>query len=154
MAFVAEEGLRLRLSQGVIRWICSSCNHIMTYLTDGACANCKARGTLCEIKTPERLHDETEAMKDRQRFHYWQAGEFNPQSSECQAGDWLTPEQVLIVIHRWIPGAKIIQQFNPFLGRMLSAFYVPHQWKPEEAQLVSPTERKGNLKFICCGEVG
>lgn len=126
----------------------------MTYTDGGACANCKKVGTLHELKTPERLHDETEAMRERERFHYWQPEEFNPQSVECQLGNPLTAEQVLDLIRKWIPGAVKIVQFNPFLGRNLNAFYVPYAWKPEDAAIISPTESKGSLKFICCGELG
>lgn len=127
--------------------------HFMTHLpVPGVCANCKKAGALHEVKSPERLHEETEAMKDRQRFHYWQKESFNPQSWESQLGHALTAQQLLEIIRKWIPGAVAYPQFNKFLGKTLMAFYVPWQWKPDDD--VSATEKKGNLKFVCCGEQG
>ena len=140
------------MEKGVIRWICHACNHVMTYLADGACANCKATGTLHELKSPERLSQETEALRESRRFHYWQPENFNSQSWESQLGQALTPQQVLAIIKKWIPGAVMYPQVNPFLRKTLMAFYVPYQASPEEKAVMSPTETRGNLKFICCGE--
>ena len=154
MSNIVQEGFRQRTSAGCIRWICHACQHVMTVLADGnACANCKAVGKLSEIKTPERLHDETEAARESQRFHYWQSEDFNPQSWESQLGQALTPQQVLKIIQRWIPGAKMIPQINPILGKTLNAFYVPYEPTPQEQAIMMPTEVRGKLKFICCGEL-
>ena len=152
---IVQDGFLLRARTGVTGWLCRSCMHHMTDLqTPGVCANCKVAGALHEIKSPERLHDETETMKDRQRFHYWQEESFNPQSWESQMGRALTSQQVLLLIQKWIPGAKMFPQLNPFLGKTLMAFYVPNQHSAAEKTIVSPTEAKADLKFVCCGEVG
>jgi hypothetical protein len=126
----------------------------MSFLdVSGGCPNCNSKN-IHAIKSPERLHEETEALKEKERFHYWQSETYNPQSQESQTGRWLTTAQVLEIIRKFIPGAVMFPQFNPHLGRTLAAFYIPHFWKPAEAAYVSPTEIKGNLKFICCGEIG
>lgn len=129
--------------------------HHMTHLASaGVCSNCKVAGALHEVKSPERLHEETEAMKDRQRFHYWQKESFNPQSWESQLGRALTSHQVLKILQKFIPGTVMLQQFNQHLGKTLMAYYVPYRWKEEEKKYISVTERRSNLKFICCGEMG
>lgn len=126
----------------------------MSFLgSGGGCPNCSS-ANIQPIKSPELLHEETEALKDKERFHYWQPEAFNPQSAECQTGKWLTTPQVLEIIQKWIPDACMFPQFNPHIGKTLMAFYVPYQWKPEEQSYISQTELKGNLKFVCCGEVG
>ena len=92
-------------------------------------------------------------MKEKERFHYWQPESFNPQSWESQIGQALTANQVLELIQKWIPGAKMVPQLNPFLRKMLNAFYIPYNHTPEEKAVVSPIEARGNLKFVCCGEL-
>lgn len=151
---ILQEGLATRSKSGVKGWICTSCNHVMSFLAhNGGCPNCKS-ANIQPIKSQERLHEETEAMKDTQRFHYWQPESFNPQSAESQTGKWLTTDQVLSIIQRWIPGAKYFPQFNPIIGRMLAAFYIPHFWKPEQLSYISAIEKNSNLMFVCCGELG
>ncbi len=125
----------------------------MSFLdSSGGCPNCKSM-QIKEIKSQERLHEETEAMKDRQRLHYWQPETYNPQSWESQLGKALTPQQVLSLIQKWIPGAKMFPQINPTLRKWLMAFYIPHQPTAEERTFLSQTELKNGLKFICCGEL-
>lgn len=151
---IIQEGLATRTKIGVKGWICLACMHAMSFLDAcGGCPNCNSK-RIHPIKSKEKLHEETEALKEKQRFHFWQTEDFNPQDKECQAGQWLTTPQVLQVIQKFIPGAVMFPQVNPHLGRTLAAFYIPHFWKPEEGAFASPTEVKGNLKFICCGEMG
>lgn len=151
---IIQEGLTTRTKVGVKGWICLACNHVMSFLGhSGGCPNCKSKN-IHPIKSKERLHEETQAIKETQKFHYWQKEDFDPQSKECQTGRWLTTQQLLGIICKFIPGAVMFPQMNPHLGRTLAAFYVPHHWKPAEAAFASPTEVKGNLKFICCGEMG
>jgi hypothetical protein len=116
------------------------------------CPHCNVTGALKEVKSPERAKEETEASKERQRFQYWQNESFNPSSWESQLGHALTSSQLLQIIQKWIPGAKMFPQFNKFIGKTLAAYYVPWRWSPEDD--VSATERRGSLKFICCGENG
>jgi len=151
---IIQEGMAQRSHAGVKGWICVRCLHVMSFLAGGGkCPNCKSE-SIQPIKSKERLHEETEALKEKERFHYWQAEDFDPQDKGCQAGRWLTTGQVLQLIQKFIPSAVMFPQFNPHLGRTLAAFYVSHTWKPAEAAYVSATELKGGLKFICCGEMG
>lgn len=151
---IVQEGLALRSKSGVKGWICVSCEHVMSFLShSGGCPNCSSVN-IQPIKSPERLHEETEALKEKERFHYWQGDDFNPQSWESQMGQALTADQVLIILRKWIPGAKMFEQLNPILKRKLMAYYVPYHPKPEEESILSPTEIKGKLKFVCCGEPG
>ena len=151
---IIQEGLALRSKSGTKGWICVSCNHVMSFLDfSGGCPNCTSK-RIHPIKSPERLHEETEAAKETQRFHYWQPEAFNPQSWESQMGKALTSAQVLTLLQKFIPGTKMFPQLNPILGRRLMAYYVPYHPKPEEKAILSPTEVKGQLKFICCGEPG
>lgn len=150
---IVQDGFLLRAKTGVTGWFCRACMHHMTHLTElGVCANCKTAGALHEVKSPERNHEETEAAKEKQRFHYWQPENFNPQSWESQIGKPLTPHQVLTIIQKWIPGAKMFPQFNPFLNKTLMAYYVPYHATAAEKQILSATEANGGLKFVCCGE--
>src|SRR5262249_37363118 len=119
----------------------------------GGCPLCKSQ-RIQPIKSQERLHEETEALKEKQRFHYWQEGDYKPQSWESQLGHALTSQQLLELISKWIQGAVMFPQFNPFLRKTLMAFYVPHVHKEEEKNIISPTEAKASLKCICCGEAG
>lgn len=149
---IIQEGLIQREKAGVRGWICPSCHHTMSFVNhNGGCPNCSAKN-LQPIKSQERLHEETEAMKNTQRFKYWQSETFNPQSWESQLGKALTSHQVLQLIRKWIPGAVMFPQFNKHLGKTLMAYYVPYKWGDED--FISVTERKGNLKFVCCGEQG
>lgn len=151
---IVQEGLLERSRSEVKGWICTSCHHVMSFLgLNGGCPNCK-HPRVEEIKTLERLHQETEALKERERFHYWQPETFNPQSWESQMGQALTSAQVLALIQQWIPGAKMFPQVNPILKKTLMAFYVPYHPKPAEEAILSPTEKQGQLKFVCCGEQG
>lgn len=148
---VAEEGLRQREKEGTTGWLCTACQHYMSFTpAAGVCANCKQTGYVHALKSTGRLHDETEAMKQTQRLNYWQPKQFNPSSLESQMGMPMSPEQVLTIIRKFIPGAICKPQFNQHLGRTLMAFYIPCQHKPNE--IVMPTEQKMALKFICCGE--
>lgn len=149
---IIQEGLALRSRTGIKAWICTACKHVMSFLDSaGGCPNCRA-SHIQPIKSPELLHEETEAAKDRERFHYWQPESFNPQSWESQMGQALTSAQVLTIIQKWIPGAKMFPQVNPIFRKKLMAYYVPYHPKPGEEVILSPTEVKGKLKFICCGE--
>src|SRR5262252_2816498 len=146
---IVQDGFLLRAKTGVTGWICRSCMHHMTSLqTAGVCANCKTAGALHEVKSPERLHEETEAMKDKQRFHYWQKETFNPQSWESQIGKPLTSAQVLEIIRKWIPGTVMCPQFNQHLGKTLMAYYVPYSWTAQEETYVSNIERTRKIKFV------
>lgn len=148
---IGEEGLRQRSREGVTGWLCTACSHYMSFTPEaGVCANCKKKGHVRELKSPERLHQETEAMRQTQRLNYWQPKEFNPSKFESQVGNPMSPEQVLGIIRKFIPGAVIKPQFNQHLGRTLMAFYIPCFNKP--TSVVMPTEQKMDLKFICCGE--
>src|SRR5882724_2288547 len=98
----------------------------MSFLgASGGCPNCRSMN-LHPIKSPERLHEETEVMKEKQRFHYWQPESFNPQSWESQMGQALTCGQLLTMLRRWIPGTKMFPQLNPILKKKLMAYYVPY----------------------------
>ena len=89
---IIQEGLAQRSKSGVKGWICVSCKHVMSFLDHaGSCPNCKS-ANIQPIKSPERLHEETEAAKEKQRFHYWQPESFNPQDWESQMGKALTAE--------------------------------------------------------------
>src|SRR5215813_7638910 len=148
---IAEEGLRQRAGEGTMGWLCVHCSHFMTYLgPDKTCANCKKAEGVRALKSPARLHDETEAMKNTQRLKYWQPKQFNPSSIESQMGTPMGPEGLLRILRKWLPGAVCRPQFNAHLGRTLMAYYIPDHGKKSE--VVSPTEAKNNLKFICCGE--
>lgn len=149
---IGEEGLRQREREGVTGWLCTACSHYMSYTpAAGVCANCKKAGFVRELKSTDRLHQETEAMKDTQRLKYWQPKEFNPSSMESQMGIPMSPDQVLTIIRKFIPGAIIRPQFNVHLGRTLMAFYIPDSSKKDEG-IVSATEVRNHLKFICCCE--
>ena len=151
---IIQEGLAQRSKASVKGWICTRCLHVMSFLSVGGdCPNCHTKN-IQPIKSPELLHAETEAAKEKERFHYWQAEDFNPQDERCQAGKWLTTDQVLQLLRKFIPAVQMFPQFNPHLGRMLAAFYIPYQWKAADMTYISATERKGKLKFICCGEMG
>lgn len=148
---IVQEGLVQREKAGVKGWICTSCHHVMSFLSlNGGCANCE-NNNIQPIKSQERLHEETEAVKDTQRFHYWQKESFDATKWESQLGQALTSDQVLKLLKKFIPGIKMFPQFNKFLGKTLMAYYVPWKWNGED---VSATEKKGSLKFICCGEQG
>jgi len=149
---IAEEGLRQRTDEGTMGWLCTACSHFMTYLgPDKTCANCRKAEGVKMLKSPARLHDETEAMKATQRLKYWQPKEFNPSSLESQMGQPMSPDGLLLILRKFIPGAICKPQFNTHLGRMLMAYYIPDHSK-KNIDIVSPTENKLNLKFICCGE--
>lgn len=151
---IVQEGLAQRARAGAKGWICVNCNHVMSFVShDGGCPNCKTNN-ICEIKSQERLHEETEALKDKERFHYWQPESFNPQSWESQMGQALTADQVLTILRKWIPGAKMFPQVNPTIKKWLMAYYIPWTWSLAEEAYISNLEKVAKLKFICCGEPG
>src|SRR5439155_1474611 len=116
---IIQEGLAQRSKAGIRAWICPACHHVMSFTTHNSeCPNCKS-ANIHPIKSPERLHEETEAAKETQRFHYWQPESFNPQSWESQMGKALTSGQVLTLLQKWIPGTRMFPQLNPILGRTL-----------------------------------
>ncbi len=132
-------------------WLCVHCSHYMSYLgPGGACASCKRIDGVKMLKSPARLHDETEAMKNTQRLKYWQPKDFNPSSMESQMGQPMSPDGLLLILRKFIPGTVCKPQFNPHLGRMLMAYYIPCFHKNKE--IVMPTEARMDLKFICCSE--
>ena len=76
----------------------------MSYLgPGGACASCKRIDGVKMLKSPARLHDETEAMKNTQRLKYWQPKDFNPSSMESQMGQPMSPDGLLLILRKFIP---------------------------------------------------
>src|SRR5256885_9920670 len=51
--------------------------------------------------------------------------EFNPSSMESQMGQPMSPDGILKVLRKFIPGTVCKPQFNAHLGRMLMAYYIP-----------------------------
>lgn len=151
MAHIVEEGFRTRNAADIVGYVCVLCKSFGT-ATDayGGCLRCGNIKTLQPVKSKARLHEETEAMKDTQRYQPLQR-EFNAQSVESQWGSPLTPDQLLQVLRKFNSGVVMRQAYNHHINRQLMALYVRMEPSADDIYR-SEFEQKQRLQFVCACE--
>ena len=151
MAHIVEEGFRLRSAHDFTGYVCLQCQHFGTAVDAyGGCMSCGNQQGLQPVKSRERLHQETEAMKDNLRYKPLQR-EFNAQDAASQWGSPMTPDQLLLALRKMNSGVVMQESYNQYLGRKLMALYVRCEPSADDIYR-SEFEQKSKLQFVCACE--